>query len=189
MTTEMVKRRSRSKVETTPIREFRAWLRVLEREIERTLQTQTDCCGVTVSQCHLLLELDGSGCVNLKALCEHLELDKSTLSRTVDSLVVLGLVKRGDDPGNRRQQIICLSDAGAARVAEINRLCDKQYTTLLGRLPADRRSQVLESIGLLAQAMVSQRKGSSSAGCCPSKRGEPRPRRSLSSLAIQEEPR
>ncbi len=166
MTTEAVKRRSRGQAETTPIRAFRVWLRVLEREIERTLQTQTECCGVTMSQCHLLLELDGGGCVNLKTLCDRLELDKSTLSRTVDSLVVLGLVKRGDDPDNRRQQIICLSDAGAARVAEIHRLCDKQYTTLLERIPEDRRSQVLESVGLLAQAMVSQRRGSSSAGCC-----------------------
>jgi len=69
-------------------------------------------------------------------------------------------------PENRRQQIICLSESGRARVAEIHRLCDKQYETLLGRIPSARRSQVLDSIGLLAQAMVAQRKGSPPAGCC-----------------------
>jgi DNA-binding MarR family transcriptional regulator len=148
-----------------PIRTFRARLRVMEQEIVRTLQSQTDCCGVTLAQCHLLLELDSSGCVNLKTLCERLELDKSTLSRTVDSLVGLELLTRREDPENRRQQIICLSGAGAVRVAEIHRLCDTHYEDMLERIPVARRSEVMESIGLLALAMVAQRKGSPPAGC------------------------
>jgi DNA-binding MarR family transcriptional regulator len=97
---------------TDVLRSFRAKLRILEREIGRCLEDQTDCCGVTVAQCHVLLELDGLGSVNLKAIADRLELDKSTLSRAVDSLVQLGLAARKEDPENRRQQIISLTKSG-----------------------------------------------------------------------------
>lgn len=37
---------------------FRAALRRLERIVAATLQSQASCCGVTMAQCHVLLELD-----------------------------------------------------------------------------------------------------------------------------------
>jgi len=154
-----------AKAAGTLVRSLRAQLRVLEREIGRSLATQTDCCGVTMAQCHILLELDGAGCVNLKTLSERMELDKSTLSRTVDALVGLELVSRGEDPANRRQQIICLSDAGTLWVADVHRRCDAFYQRLLERIPAAKHGAVLESVSLLARSMVEQRKDSISIEC------------------------
>ena len=147
-----------AKAAPTLVRSLRAGLRVLEREIGRSLATQTDCCGVTMAQCHILLELDGAGCVNLKTLSERMELDKSTLSRTVDALVGLGLVNRGEDPANRRQQIICLSDAGTLWVADVHRRCDAFYGQLLERIPSAKHKSVLEAVSLLARSMVAHRK-------------------------------
>jgi len=158
MKTETSKSKISSPPSLAPIRTFRAALRVLEREIGRSLESQTDCCGVTTAQCHTLLELDGAGCVNLKGLAERMELDKSTLSRAVDALVELQLVKRRDDPDNRRQQIICLSADGIEKVANIHRKCDAFYLRLLERIPASRRKSVQDAVGLLGQAMISLRK-------------------------------
>jgi len=148
------------------LRSFRAKLRILEREIGRCLEDQTDCCGVSVAQCHVLLELDGLGSVNLKALADGLELDKSTLSRAVDSLVELGVVGRKEDPENRRQQIISLTTLGQKRVADIHRRCDAYYQAMLARVPTGDLSVVVRGIGLLADAMVSQRRDSGERQCC-----------------------
>lgn len=136
------------------IRAIRASLRLLEREIGDTLSSQTACCAVTVSQCHVLTELDGAGCVNLTTLAARMRLDKSTLSRGVDSLVTEGLVDRSTDPDNRRSQIICLSPAGQERVNGIHTVCDRYYERLFARIPADKQTMVAESLALLADAMA-----------------------------------
>jgi DNA-binding MarR family transcriptional regulator len=155
------------------LRAFRSKLRILEREIGRCLEDQTDCCGVTVAQCHVVLELDGLGGVNLKALADRLELDKSTLSRAIDSLVALGLVARKDDPENRRQQIISLTKSGEGRVSEIHRRCDDYYQAMLARVPTVDLSAVVRGIGLLAEAMLAQRKDTGQLQCCQEIAGKP----------------
>ena len=147
------------------LRDFRAVLRVLEREVGSALQGQGECCGVTSAQCHVLLELEGAGCVNLTGLSARLELDKSTLSRTVDGLVQAGLVDRSADPENRRQQVICLSAVGKERVAGINGLCDAAYATVFNHIPVEKYDQVIESVGLLARALVRARKEEPQDGC------------------------
>ena len=150
------------------IREFRSHLRLLEREIVAALSGQSECCGVSGAQCHLLLELDGAGCVNLTSLAQRMQLDKSTMSRTVDSLVGATLVQRDIDPHNRRQQIICLSEAGKQKAAAINALCDAQYERLFQSISPERAEMVLESISVLATAMAGGRilAGGNCDDCC-----------------------
>jgi len=43
------------------IRSFRKGLRALERQVELALVAQTECCGVTPAQCHLLLAVEEAG--------------------------------------------------------------------------------------------------------------------------------
>jgi DNA-binding MarR family transcriptional regulator len=156
------------------IRSFRARLRVLEREISRCLEEQTGCCGVTLAQCHVLLELDSLGSVNLKVLSDSLELDKSTLSRAVDSLVYLALVTRQEDPENRRQQIIALSKKGTKRAVDIHQRCDAFYQQLIGRIPETHRANVIQSLSLMVDAMVAQRKDTGPLECCANTSEKPR---------------
>jgi DNA-binding MarR family transcriptional regulator len=148
------------------IREFRTVLRVLEREVGSAFQSQGSCCGVTGAQCHVLLELEGAGCVSLTGLAARMELDKSTLSRTVDGLVRLGLVSRAADPDNRRQQVICLSPSGREKAAGINTLCDGVYDAVFRRIPVENHGQVIQAVGLLARALVQVRTASPGGQAC-----------------------
>ncbi len=141
-----------------PIREFRAALRLLEREVQRSISGQADCCGVSTAQCHVLLELEGSGCVSLTELAKRMELDKSTLSRTVDSLVLSLWVSRSTNPENRRQQVICLSEAGLEKVTQINGLCDGYYQGLFDMKDAEAQAQMVWSAVELAKSLLSLRK-------------------------------
>jgi DNA-binding MarR family transcriptional regulator len=146
-------------------RTFRADLRVLEREVVLSLSSDTGCCGVSVAQCHLLLETEARGRTNVTELAAATVLDKSTLSRTVDGLCRSGLLRRQVDPANRRQQIITLSAKGRAAVARINTACDETYERLFDFIPAAKRSAVAEAVGLLSAAMRRKRKEPGSA-CC-----------------------
>ncbi len=150
---------------TSAIREFRANLRVLEREVEMSMTSEAGCCGVTFAQCHLLLEVERRGRTSVTELASLLELDKSTLSRTVEAGVQAGLIDRATDPQNRRQQVISLTETGRATADRINQLCDSSYTRLFDFIPREKRAQVVEAVSLLAQAMRLKRRNPEAA-CC-----------------------
>jgi len=82
-----------------------------------------------------------------------LELDASTLSRTVDGLVKAGLLSRKEDPDNRRRQLVCLSPAGRTKADSINALCDRYFEDLLGALPAREAAVLMKAIPLFAKAL------------------------------------
>jgi DNA-binding MarR family transcriptional regulator len=145
------------------IRRFRKNLRALEREIDQSLASETGCCGVTMAQCHLLLEVAERGVTNITELSDSLELDKSTLSRTVDALWSAGLLNRETAPSNRRRQVISLTEKGREKTQAIDRLCDDSYDRLFRYIPRDMRSQVPDVVAVLADAMRRKRRLESSA--------------------------
>lgn len=153
------------------VREFRANLRVLEREVEMSMTSEAGCCGVSFAQCHLLLEVERLGRTSVTQLATALELDKSTLSRTVDAAARAGLVDRTVDPANRRQQVVRLTDRGRERADTINRLCDGSYSRLFDFIPADQRDSVVRCVAILARAMRQKRRHPEAA-CC----ADPSPR-------------
>ena len=152
------------------IREFRKNLRVLEREVGISMASETGCCGVTLAQCHLLLEAEQRGGTSVTELASLLELDKSTLSRTVDGMCRAGLLNRVTDPSSRRQQVISLTETGKEKAAAINRLCDASYTRLFDFIPQEKRHMVVESASVLADAMRQMRKNPDSPCCAEPKK-------------------
>jgi DNA-binding MarR family transcriptional regulator len=155
MSTEQEPRRSE-------LRAFRRSLRALELEAELSLLSQTECCGVTRAQCHILLEVESLGKASIGELAEALELDPSTLSRTVDSLVKAGLVSRVDDPSNRRRQIVELLPPGRAKVEYINLVCDEYYEKVLTGAEAPGRREIAAAVTFLADALRRMRLGGGS---------------------------
>lgn len=136
------------------IRKFRRTLRKFERLIES--QQKYCCSGATLSQCHVLLEVEELGQGTTGQLADSLNLDKSTLSRTIDGLVNLGLLKRLSDPQDRRTIPLSLTEQGEAICEAINSSGDSFYTQVIERIPADHRQQVMESFDKLVLAFMEQ---------------------------------
>ncbi len=150
---------------TTAVGAFRRDLRVLERELVRQLEGETACCGVTLAQCHALLELSFSE-LSLSGLAAAVDLDISTLCRTVDGLVKAGLVERTEDSADRRSVRLVLSAAGRAKVATIDAMCNRYYTDLFEQLSEKDQRCVIRAVGLLAHLMRSRRCASDSRQVC-----------------------
>jgi DNA-binding MarR family transcriptional regulator len=143
---------------------FRHNIRALEREVARQLEADTACCGVTLSQCHTLLELS-LGATSLSGLAKLLDLDLSTLSRTVDSLVRVGFVERTVDPSDRRAVCLGLTDAGRAKVDSINAGAQAYYAALLAPLSEKDRRQASRVVQALAEGMRRLREGAGGDAC------------------------
>ncbi|MBE3573239.1 MAG: MarR family transcriptional regulator [Moorella humiferrea] len=143
-------------------------LRQLIDELARTLQlvekSEVGCCGVTLSQCHLLLEVSRrkEGETSLSELAAALELDLSTVSRVADGLVRRGLLKREADPKDRRRLALFLTTAGRELVETINRGMNEYVKEIFRQIPTEKRRTVLEGLDLLVEA-TKKIKG----GCCP----------------------
>lgn len=144
-----------------------AELRRLTVDLVRAMQLlekgEVGCCGITLSQCHLLLEVArrGEKGISPSEISPVLGLDLSTVSRIADGLVQQGLILRDADPSDRRRTLLSPSDKGRELVATIDRNMQAYNRAVLEQLPPDKRRPVLESLALLLGA-VTRVKG----GCC-----------------------
>lgn len=85
----------------------------LDRAMGIHARTEAMCFGVTLPQCHSIMEIGLAGQASVKDLTKLLGLDKSTLSRTIDGLVEAGFVERAPDKNDRRFIVLTLSKKGA----------------------------------------------------------------------------
>ena len=142
---------------------LREKLRLLERETVRPFDDQADCCGLTLSQCHTLLEIGHRSEVSLVDLAAAFGLEPSTLSRTIQGLVLIGLVDRTTSAKDRRYVVITLTAQGRKTFQNIEDRFNTYFAAVLERIPAARREAVLDAVAVLADAVRSYNETS---GCC-----------------------
>lgn len=134
-------------------KELRELIRGLERKIGLVDKNQVTCCGVTMAQCHALVEIGRAKQITLNELAELLGLDNSTMSRTVNNLVNEGLVIREVHPEDRRYVTIRLTEAGQKIFAGIESSMDLYYQKVLKEIPEGAREEVLNGLNLLLTAI------------------------------------
>lgn len=115
---------------------FRKTLREFERELDQQ-NNSSCCCGVTLAQCHVLMELSASDNLSLNQLSDQLSVDKSAASRTVETLVSKEMVHRSIPRENRRTTILSLTGTGTRVSQQINDGNNDYYAKVLQGIPAE----------------------------------------------------
>jgi len=146
-------------MERKVIEQFRAKLREIERTVWQQTKSEALCCGVTVPQCHAILEIGRARELNLKDLAARLGLDNSTLSRTVESLVQDELADRTPSKEDRRATVIRLNTKGRAALDRINSTWNRICRDMFRGIPSEKHDQFIESVSMLADVLT---------GCCRS---------------------
>jgi DNA-binding MarR family transcriptional regulator len=140
-------------MDTSTLRGFRKNIRHLEQELN--MHNCSNCChGVTLAQCHALLELDSHKSLTLNELSERLYLDKSTVSRTIESLVNMGIVTREIPRENRRTVSISLTGQGKDICNQIHKESDAYFEAVLDSIPEQDLPAFMRSIEAVAQKMI-----------------------------------
>lgn len=132
---------------------LRELLRILVRNLGILEKSDASCCGVTIAQCHAIVEIGRIKKISLIELADLLGLDKSTMSRNINNLVEAGLVKRDIDLENRRYITIQLTDQGTKVFKSIEANMYKYYTSIFKSIPEGKRDQVLESLEILVKSL------------------------------------
>ena len=139
------------------IQDFRNIVRIFEREI--FLQNTASCCnGISLTQCHTLLEIEKNKNLSVSELAQKMQLDKSTISRTVDSLVKLDYIDRAIPEENRRMALLNLTPEGRQLCESINFSNDSYIKTILKDFSGGEQAEFLNSFRKLTHNMLSTRK-------------------------------
>ena len=140
------------------IKKFRQTLRKFEREI--FIQNSESCCnGITMAQCHTLLEIENKNPVSVTELACCQLLDKSTISRTVDGLVNTGLVKREIPAENRRMALLSLTKNGLKTCSDINTKNNQYIAENLSVLTDEEQNEFLRLFEKITEKMIYTRTG------------------------------
>jgi MarR family transcriptional regulator for hemolysin len=86
------------------------------------------------------------GLLTQREIAELALLDKTTMVVTLDHLEKAGLARRVPSPTDRRARIVQTTDAGRQVVRRARAIIDGLYDDVLGVLPAESRSALLDAL-------------------------------------------
>lgn len=136
------------------IKQFREYTRQLECHLGYMNQADCCCCGVSQTQCFLIVEIGRKPGISVKELAEILRTDKSAISRSVEELVKKGFVERNPSKEDRRYVELRLLPKGQERFEKIEHDMYVKFKEVWERIPAEKQEQVLEALKLYNEACL-----------------------------------
>lgn len=139
---------------STKAHELRELIRSLERKLGILEENEFSCCNISITQCHALVEIGRAKKMSLNELADLLNLEDSTMSRTVNILVTKELVRRDINQEDRRYITIMLTDQGQKLFENIETNMGNYYSDIFSRIPKEKQELVLESLNILLSAVT-----------------------------------
>ena len=107
---------------------------------------------VTPPQLRVLVMIASRGPLNLGAVARGLGVHPSNATRACDRLVVAGLLDRRDDPADRRNLLLQLTEEGRTLVDQIMDRRRHAIAEVLARMPALQRTALIPVLVTFAEA-------------------------------------
>lgn len=136
-----------------PSKRLRETTRLLIRKLGVLERSEATCCGITLTQCHTIIEIGRREQITVNELSELLNLDKSTVSRTAEQLVNNDILIREPNQNDRRYVALRLTDKGEELFGNIEQRMEAYFAELIASIPEEKREQVIESLQLFSEAL------------------------------------
>ena len=107
---------------------------------------------VTLPQLRVLVMAASRTPLSLAAVARSLKVHPSNATRTVDKLVAEGYLRRDEDPADRRQVRLALTDAGQALVEAVNDHRRESILRVVEAMPPRAREQLTAALEAFAAA-------------------------------------
>jgi DNA-binding MarR family transcriptional regulator len=137
----------------TKVKHLRESIRQMERKLGILEENNVSCCSISLTQCHALVEIGRAKSISLIDLSVILNLDNSTMSRTVNNLVNNGLAERELDQRDRRYVKIRLTNDGIKLFEDIEKNMNHYFLKVFQAIPSEKQDQVLDSLKILLEAL------------------------------------
>lgn len=107
--------------------------------------------SLSFPQTNTLMQLYHRESCSVSDVGDHLGVTKAAASQMLDKLVEQNLIQRTEDPKDRRNKIITLTDTGKALVSEGINARDYWITELDNLLTIEEKEQIIHSLNLLTE--------------------------------------
>ena len=115
-------------------------LTALGRKLRTQFNARVTAHGLTYPRARVLLRLARHGAMAQKALACELELEQPTLVRLLDRMAELELIRRTEDPDDRRSKLVSLTEYGQVQADLVTRIgADMRHEIFAGISPEDLR--------------------------------------------------
>ena len=121
-------------------------------ELEELHTVHLARCAVNVRELSVLLLLDGRGPESQQQAAGRLGVDRTTMVGLLDGLEGKGLLARKADPGDRRRNVVVLTNAGRRALKDAKAASDRAERELLAGLSSAEARQLR---ALLARVVAS----------------------------------
>lgn len=136
-------------------RDLAGELRIAIGRASRRIRAERGEAGLTDPQFTVLAWLTKEGPLTPGQLAERERIQPPSMTRTVNSLVDLGLVAKAEHPTDGRQVVVSLTDAGVAEVDETRRRRDAWLADRLRQMTKDERALLVDAAELLRRIAAS----------------------------------
>jgi len=131
---------------------IRSWMDVFMQRSMRGWGLFAKSTGLSMPQFSMMMQLHYKGACGMSQVSERFEITAAAASQLVDKLVQSGLVKRDEDPHDRRAKVLNITDKGREL---IQRGIEERYRwvdQLEGKLTMGERAQVSEALNIMTRA-------------------------------------
>ena len=143
-------------IEHAQVEAIRTYSRMMVRELGFLNKFPRDE-DISASQIHIMIELNRYGRLKGSELCDALQLDKSTISRSTKMLVEKGWITSSEDAKDARSKEYMLTSAGHKRLELSSERAHKIVNKAMAVLDDEQRTIVIEGLRLYAEALVKSR--------------------------------
>jgi DNA-binding MarR family transcriptional regulator len=133
-------------------RAIRSWMDVFMHRSMRDWGQYAKSTGLGMPQFSILMQLHHKGACGVSEISERFDISNAAASQLVDKLVQNSLIKRDEDPTDRRAKLLSLTDKGRKLIQQGIEERYRWVDELAGRLTVEERTQVSEALNIMTQA-------------------------------------
>lgn len=130
----------------------RSWMDVFMHRFMHDWTHFVRSTGLSMQQFGILMQLHHRGGCGVSGLSEHFDITNAAVSQLVDKLVQSGLLRREEDPHDRRAKALHLTDKGRELIRQGIEERYHWVDQLAGRMTAEERAKVTEAFDIMTQA-------------------------------------
>ena len=140
----------------SPSEEFsnvvRDWAQVFMNRSMHDFKRFMEDTGLSFSHINILMRLFHGGNCGVSEIGEQMGITNAAASQTVDRLVQMGMIRRTEDPQDRRAKLLELTQDGRVLIEKGVDLRSKWIETLTDDLSAEEQEMITSSLIILTKA-------------------------------------
>ena len=109
-------------------------------------------------QSYVLGVVHDQGPITPGDVARKLRLEKSHLTKIVNSLIEMGAVRKEHDSGDRRRLMLTATAEGRRIFRELDKVSIRSYLNLMELIPEEKRENVIGAVEVMLEAMDELRK-------------------------------